>query len=643
MIRIKRLSGLVLGVLCFEFIIHAQDLSQNTTGNFTPPLKSLSRSIGRDRERLPEIPHYDGKVLNNPDYHHGQLRLAKGVHNIGVMRANREFPETADDEGWTYNHAPMLAFWNNTFFLEYLSDPVGEHIAPGETFLCTSSDGVNWSKPKIVFPPYKIPDGTMKEGDAAVAKNLLSVNHQRMGFYVASTDRLLVLAYIGISLHEKDSPNDGNGIGRVVREIYKDGSWGPIYFIRYNHNWNEKNTYYPFFSKSKDKGFVKACEELLSKRMFTQQWNEEADRDDPLISLKGEYKAFNWYHLPDGKVIGWWKHALAARSEDDGKTWTQPTRAPGFVNSNAKIWGQKTMDGKYATVYNPSEFRWPLAVSVSNDGLAYEKLLLVNGEIATMRYGGNYKSYGPQYVRGISEGNGTPADENMWVTYSMNKEDIWISKVPVPVVDIETNQVSEVFNEMPEGKELDQWNIYSPVWARVAVAKDNEGKRCMVIADKDEFDYAKAERLFPASKNVAVEFVISADQNDRRMLDVELQDGKGTAAIRLTFDKDGYLKQKNGYRLKNIMSYEAGKTYAIRIEATTDNRFYNVFVDGEKKSSGLFFAPVHDLERVTFRTGEIRRFPNTDTPTDQDFDIKQNGKPLSEARFAVYSVKTKEL
>jgi hypothetical protein len=29
--------------------------------------------------------------------------------------------------------------------------------------------------------------------------------------------------------------------------------------------------------------------------------------------------------------------------------------------------------------------------------------------------------------------DGTPPGGNMWVTYSMNKEDIWISKIPVPV------------------------------------------------------------------------------------------------------------------------------------------------------------------------------------------------------------------
>jgi hypothetical protein len=98
---------------------------------------------------------YVGKTLVNVDYHHGQLPLAVGVHNYQTFRANREHPEWAGGSSWTYNHAPMLAYWNNTFFLEFLSDPVGEHIPPGQTFLQTSSNGKDWTNPVVLFPPIK--------------------------------------------------------------------------------------------------------------------------------------------------------------------------------------------------------------------------------------------------------------------------------------------------------------------------------------------------------------------------------------------------------------------------------------------------------------------------------------------------------
>ena len=584
--------------------------------------------------------HYIGKQQVNIDYHHGQLNPALGVHNIQVLRANRELPETADDLGWTYNHAPNIAFWNNQFYYHYLNNPVGEHIPPGRTMLCTSKDGYNWSKPVTLFPEYQIPDGTTKEGVDEVAKNLIAVMHQRMGFYVSSDNRLLTLAFYGISLNKKDSPNDGKGIGRVVREIYKDGTFGPIYFIRYNHGWNNKNTSFPFYQKSKDKGFIEACDELLANPLMMQQWVEEADRDDPLIPVKKEYKALSFYHLPNGNVVGLWKHALTATSNNEGKTWTVPLRAPGFVNANAKIWGQKTSDNKYATVYNPSEFRWPLALSVSNNGIEYDKLLLVNGEISTMRYGGNYKSYGPQYVRGIQEGNGIPADSNLWVAYSMNKEDMWISRIKVPIRDKEVEQVDEVFSEMEKGKELDHWNIYSPVWASVKMEEWN-GERWLALNDKDEFDYAKATRLFPETQNADIEFILKTKQNNTGLLHIELQDEKNTPAIRLIFDSDGVLKYKAGYRINNLREYKANEEYKIRVEANTTNRFYNVYLNDEKVLTRLFFAPVHQLNKIVFRTGEVRRFPNADTPTDQDFDIKQNGQPVPEAAYYIKSIKTK--
>lgn len=584
---------------------------------------------------------YVGSTLSNVDYHSGQLSPAVGVHNIQVFRANREHPELAGGMNWTYNHQPMLAYWNNTYFLEFLSDPVGEHIPPGQTFLVTSKDGYNWTSPKSVFPVFKLPDGYRKEGVEGVAKDLYAVMHQRMGFFVAKNGKLLVLGYYGIAMDAKDDPNDGKGIGRVVREIKKDGTYGPIYYIRNNKSWKPIKGDYPQFTKSKDKGFVAACNELLGTPLVVQQWVEEADRDDPLIRLQRPIKAFSYYHLNNGKVVGLWKHALTSVSDDNGKTWQyNPLRAPGFVNSNAKIWGQRTSDGRYATVYNPSEFRWPLAVSTSDDGLTYKDLLLVNGEISSMRYGGNYKSYGPQYVRGIAEGNGIIPDKNMWVGYSVNKEDIWVAKIPVPVRSKVTEQANEDFATLNPQTALNLWNINSGLWASVKIEKASDGKNSLTLRDKDPYDFAKAERVIPASAHGTVEFSVVPQQNDNGLLHIELQDSRGTGAVRLIFDHDGVLKYKAGYRDQGVTKYESGKEYKIKIDYNTATRSCVISVNGESKGTRIFFAPIHTVERVMFRTGIVRRFPDADTPTDQSYDLKDPGTPVKEAVFNIRSFKS---
>ena len=584
---------------------------------------------------------YTGSALVNVDYHHGQLSPAVGVHNIQVLRANREEPDAANGFGWTYNHAPMLTYWNNTFYLEYLSNPVGEHVPPGQSFLLTSKDGYHWSSAVVAFPPYKVPDGTAKAGYNGVAKDLTAVMHQRMGFYISAKNRLLMFAYYGIVLGPKDDPNDGNGIGRVVREIYKDGSFGPVYFIRYNHAFNAGNTSYPFFERSKDKGFTEACKEMLANPLLTQQWNEEADRNDPLITLHNDnYKAFNFYTLPDGRTVGFWKYALTSVSNDKGKSWAyNPVRAPRFVNSNAKFWGQRTSDGKYITVYNPSEFRWPLALSVSDDGLNYKNLLLVNGEITSMRYGGNYKSYGPQYVRGL-EANALSPDGNCWVSYSMNKEDIWISCIPVPVKDKVEQDVNDDFAQLPEATALSAWNVFSPLWAPVAIEKMTDGARALALKDKDPFDYAKAERIIPVARKMTAEFSIIPQQQDHGNLFIEFQDAKGNAGIRLIFDSTGTLVTKAGYRYKNVTKYKAGERYDIKIALNADARFYTVTVNGKESGGSLFFAPLESVQRIVFRTGEVRRFPNADTPTDQMYDLPNPGAQDKQTIYYIRSLKT---
>jgi hypothetical protein len=232
-----------------------------------------------------------------------------------------------------------------------------------------------------------------------------------MGFYVAPDGRLLLLGFYGVPNH----PNDGRGIGRVVREVKADGSFGPIYFLRFNtHNgWNEQNTVLPFFTSAPDEGFRQACRALLADKLMTLQWWEEDRSRDGFYPDFGDrvLKALSYYHRKDGTVVGLWKGSWTALSTDEGRTWSPPVRVPTLAMAEAKVWGQRTPDGRYALLYNPrrdNRHRWPLAIVTGDDGVRFDELLTVQGEVPPRRYNGLDKAFGPQYVRGIAEGNGTP-------------------------------------------------------------------------------------------------------------------------------------------------------------------------------------------------------------------------------------------
>jgi len=583
--------------------------------------------------------HYTGKTLSNPNRHDGGLSPVVGVHNIQILRANREHPSEANGQGWTYNHQPMMAYWNNQFYVHYLCDPKDEHIPPSHTLLQTSKDGYSWSNPQVLFPDLQVPEGFQKPGRTEKAHNLIAIMHQRVGWYVAKSGQLFAIGNYGVAFDRKDDPNDGNGIGRVIREVKKDGTLGPIYFIYHNASYTSQTSKtskpFPFYTKA-PKDIKKACEEILANPRYRMQWVEEADRNDPLIPLHKEYKAYCDYTLPDGQIASLWKHALTSTSADGGLTWAQPVeRAKGFVNSNAKIWGQRLSDGTYATIYNPSEYRWPLGISLSKDGYEYTTLNLVQGEVPPMRYGGNYKSYGPQYVRGIQEGNGVPADGDLWVTYSMNKEDMWVSHIPVPVqTEAHQHADGQEFG-VSELAKLQSWNIYSPVYAPVSLSDG-----WLTLKDSDPFDYARVERKIPASKELKVAFDLRASQNDKGLLQIEFLDEHGTACSRIELTNEGLMRCKGGARYGGLGKYEPNTTYHIEAVLSVSKRMAEVFVNGKKAGQRMFFAPVEAIERVMFRTGSERRFPDVDTPADWDGTLDKAGEREPEASFAIANVKT---
>ena len=658
-----------------------------------------------------DVVHYSGKTIARPERHDGGLKPVVGIHTMQTFRpvvGHASQRAEADDvtlgsvtyygasatlgsvaHYWTYNHQPMMTYWQGRFWLHYLTDPRHEHEAPGKTMLQTSTDGYTWTAPTELFPEYPVPEGWTKEGkDFPPAHNLKAVMHQRVGWYLSTgatgsqkpqKSVLLATGSYGICLTMKDDPNDGNGIGRVVRRVFEDGSLGPIYFVYYNHGFSEKNTIYPNYKRSKDKELVRAVNQMLADPMQRMQWVEEADRGDPLIPLDKPYKAFCGYTLPDGRKVALWKHAVTSLSADGGNTWRQVIvpesgrlgcdRAPGFVNSNAKIWGQRLSDGTYATVYNPSEYRWPLAISLSADGLDYTTLSLVNGEVTPLRHGGQYKSYGPQYVRGIerptpipspregsvdtssaiyTNGNsnqsplpwgGDGGGSDLWVTYSNNKEDIWVSRIPVPVRLDATTHASGSFGMFATLSQLTDWNLYSPLWAPVAL----DGQ-WLILSDSDPYDYAKAERIIPNTKELQVEFDLRFDQADHGEIDIEFVDDEGTVCSRIVADSTGTIRVKGGARYGTLLKkYEPGVAYHVTatLSCSLHRATFAVTVpDGSAvgKCTRQFDTPVESISRIVFRTGPLFKEPDIDTPADQDFDQPLADVRLREASFSIANV-----
>ena len=562
----------------------------------------LPATVPLRAEIPPVVYHGPTEVRPSAD---GGLPPVVGVHNLQVYRANRTAPTHADGLTDTYLHAPMLCFWRGHFYLEYLSGPRAEHEAPCSTSLTCSADGIAWEAPRVVFPALQLPDGSP------------TIAHQRMGFYVAPDGRLLVLGFYG----KHPSPNDGTGVGRAVREVREDGSFGPLYFLRFN----ARSAFpgfapFPLFTAAPDAGFVAACHALLADKLMTAQWWEEEMLDESgFYRIKG--KALSFVTRPDGSHLGIWKNRLVATTRDRGQTWTDKVFAENLPNNASKYWLQRTADGRYALAFNPTNRnRYPLALTTSDDSATFRGLATVHAELPDQRFGGYLKNMGPQYVRGIVEGNGTPPDAGraFWLTYSVNKEDIWVARVPVPVATTVTGPVADNFDALAPGSLPETWNIYSPVWAPVRVA-DSEGARVLELRDADPYDYARAIRVFPATHGVKVSFRVFARQTDAR-LEIDLLDATGLRPVRLAFGEDGHLWACHEAQWLDAGPYAAGRwlQFDLEIPASPDADRCAVLVDGKSPlpRPAFFTDPVKTVERLSFRTGPHRErgFGGRDLP-----------------------------
>jgi hypothetical protein len=313
-------------------------------------------------------------------------------------------------------------------------------------------------------------------------------------------------------------------------------------------------------------------------------------------------------------------------------------KSPTLIMAGGKMWGQHTDDGRYAISYNPielDEYRYPLIIISGDDGIVYDNMLLVQGEVPPRRFFGRWKDFGPCYVRGIVEGNGNPPGNDMWLTYSMNKEDMWVSRVPVPIMYKIHGDVKDNFEDMEPGKSITDWNTYSTLWAPVDLIKE-ENNICIRLKDKDPYDYARAIRVFEEAQQTEISFRIKVEKATDEPFEIDMTDRYGNRPVRIGLDRQKNITAVDGSDKKIIGKFSEGTWVNIkmRVDAKPYGD-YSVWIDGNLVASGFQLAEaVKSVERVSFRTGSYRDLPNRKTPNeDPEPPLPGADDPVSESVY----------
>ncbi|MBQ5505601.1 MAG: six-hairpin glycosidase, partial [Prevotella sp.] len=229
--------------------------------------------------------------------------------------------------------------------------------------------------------------------------------------------------------------------------------------------------------------------------------------------------------------------------------------------------------------------------------------------------------------------------KDFWVTYSNNKEDMWVSRIPVPIRLNATTHSNKSFNDYHSLAEMNDWNIYSPQWAPVAL----NGK-WLSLSDSDPYDYAKVERVIPNTKELEVEFDLNIQQDDHGELDIEFVDDQGTVCSRIVVDSTSTIRVKGGARYGTLLKhYDKATDYHIKARLSVDLHRATYYLNGKKACERQFDTPVESISRIVFRTGALFDKPDINTPADQDFDMERADERDNTATYLLANVITRSL
>jgi hypothetical protein len=599
----------------------------------------VATMIASDNAGGPEMPLvYEGPGLPSPQSPDGGVRYNPSVQNIQVYRGTRkrssEFRTLdAHPVGYTYNHHPDIACWKGKFYVAWGMGLKDEDIPPSQVMYATSSDGFNWSAPRNLFPP-------------EMGWSL------RFYFYLASNGRMLVFASGPYHVDTRVSEKDKSTL--LVRELISEDRLGDVYTLV-----NPGPGYPPAYTQSSDVQFLAACHEVLNHRLVLEQqdygvflgdrrmkWHFARNWPGGKVQGNDDYWTFGkaqcFFHRSDGALIGLSKLGFVTESRDDGATWSLPVVAKGLDVAGAKEWGQKTPDGRYVMVYPPAKgTRYPMVLTTSDDGITFGNMRLVHGDVPPQRYEGKWKDMGPQYLRGVAEwaGDSPTLDPSaIWVAYSVNKEDIWVSRIPVPVISEDREPLRDTFERATPGLRVPGWNTYSPAWAPVRIARARDGQnQFMEFTDREPVDYARAVRTFPAMRVGSVSFRVAAEQTHGGRLEIDLLDEQNTRPVRLVLDEQGRLRANRGAELTDLGSYVTGDWAKFTIQFGGGK--YTLVRDGQLLVEGGAYAnPAALLYAVSFRTGEYRNAVSTAAKV----DLPDTEDPVKASGFQIDDVIARE-
>lgn len=379
-----------------------------------------------------------------------QAKAEKPIVRIGLTRPDNDVSLStplsgvvtstiyrATIEAGTYNHHPNIARHRGGFFVSWSNHPVDED-EPGQRVLFSySADGRQWQREAVLFPAIPTHGGR---------KLVLTAN----GWL---RDGALLFAIADLHDIIGWSDNEGRAIakqkndryyrtaqrsfGRLARQVDENGNLAaPFWLSRID----DAQTICSICRSNPEP--AAALNAMLQEPLNRRRWQlmdgnrlgywvdryPDQGSDGHYLVEPTTYRAKNNFLVRLLRDLDP-SYRLYATTSRDGASWETPVRTDIPDSPSLSAAGQLP-DGRRYLIGNPvKNSRDPLAIRLSRDGLRFGEAQILRRGAPPLRRAGLHKGPGFQYPSAIV------ADSVLWIVYSVNKEDIAVSRVPLPALN----------------------------------------------------------------------------------------------------------------------------------------------------------------------------------------------------------------
>lgn len=322
---------------------------------------------------------------------------------------------TATPEMGTFNHHPYITYFKGVFYAIWDIHIRDENAAGQHGLLRRSTDqGKTWTPVEVLFPP---PDKIVPVSEEANITRFQNAD----GFAVVD-DKL----YAVTSVDEYRRTSNGRrriNIGQLCRSLHPEGSLGKIFWLLPEAP--EPVPDFPAYPAGdpslveKIINYFRQPGNIIQLRYGPEGHHPTSDDNHRLSEPVPAYK------LTDGTWVRMYRDTGEKNARKKNARAREESKSRRNYASFSFDDGQVYVINNVLPLSTKKGGRSLLGISLSQDGLNFDRVAVIRFIALPKRYKGRAKSIGYAYPHSFV------VEDNLWVIYSVNKEDIQLTRIPL--------------------------------------------------------------------------------------------------------------------------------------------------------------------------------------------------------------------